>query len=91
MNLSTGKADDDDPSFEGDALGGLAVRLSADGIKDHVSTTSCGCFLDDRDKVVGRAINHDVGAESDSSSPLCLTADNGDYVGTSSFTEFDGG
>ena len=62
-DVAAGEADDQDPAFERDALGGLAERVAAHRVVHDVRAASAGDVLDDRDEVLTVPVHDHVRAE----------------------------
>jgi len=60
LDLSPGKAHDEDAALKCDALGRATVGVATDGIVDDVGAVAFGHLVDDGDEVFRVPVDHDV-------------------------------
>src|SRR5690606_3147035 len=86
-----GGADDEDASFEGDALGGARVGLAAHRVVDDVGTAPVGGFLDHGHEVVDIPVDDDVGAQFAGVFGFGRAPDDTDHASARCFGQLDCG
>jgi hypothetical protein len=81
-DLPSRESDNNDASFEGDALRGPTKRLAAYWVEDHIGATTMSDVTNHVNEVLRLPIDNDVGAETPCDITFLFAASDTDYQGS---------